>query len=108
MNACVLMTEEKLRKENLAYVGTSGISQLNRKAGFIPAFYDTETGHAEISRFADGRPAPLHLIEGLIEDWVVARDIAGRITAIKHSVVAGFIRGAYFYTRAQAAEADLQ
>ncbi len=102
-----LLTEETLRKENLAYVGTSGVSDGNRVAGFIPAFYDAETRRAEISRFANGQPAPLHLIEGLPPEWVEQRDSSGRITAIKQTVLAGFIRGDYFYTRSQAAEADL-
>jgi len=33
--------------------------------------------------------------------------LTGQITAIKQTVLAGFIHGDYFYTRAQAAAADL-
>jgi hypothetical protein len=99
------LSNATLMEENLAYVGTGGLSQENRSAGFIPAFYDPETGRAEIARFADGRPAPMHLLEGLPKEWVKKRDTAGRASVIKGSVVSGFIRGAYFYTRKQAAEA---
>lgn len=101
------LTQQTLKEENLAFVGTAGVSENNRSAGFFPAFMDTATGRAVISRFADGRPAPLHLLEGLPAEWVVERDAAGRITAIKDSVQAGFIRGGYFYTRAQAAASNL-
>lgn len=97
------MTEEHLKIENLTYVGTGGISQENRYKGFIPAFFDQETGDVELSRFADGALAPVHLLEGLPETWVVERDLTGMIKAIKQSVIAGFVRGNYFYTRQQAA-----
>ncbi len=100
-----LLSNATLREENLAYVGTGGLSQENRSAGFIPAFYDPDTGRAEIARFADGRPAPMHLLDGLPTEWVRKRDAAGRVSAIKGNVISGFIRGPYFYTRKQAAEA---
>ena len=99
------LSNATLREENLAYIGTGGLSQENWSAGFIPAFYDPDTGRAEIARFADGRPAPMHLLEGLPGEWVKKRDASGRASAIKGSVISGFIRGAYFYTRNQAAKA---
>lgn len=102
-----LMTHATLRQENLAFVGTGGVSEVNRDSGFLPAFYDVATGRAELARFADGRPAPMHLLEGLPAEWVAERDAAGRVRAIISTVIAGFIRGAYFYTRAQAAQAVL-
>ena len=70
-----LTTNETLRKENLAFVGTGGVSAENRSSGFLPAFYDLETGRAELSRFADGRPAPMHLLEGMPAEWVARRDL---------------------------------
>ena len=102
-----LLTTETLRKENLAFVGTGGVSEENRDGGFRPAFYDVATGRAELARFADGRPAPMHLLDGLPEEWAVERDAAGRIRAIKDSVIAGFVRDGFFYTREQAAQAAL-
>ena len=102
-----LLTRETLRKENLAFVGTGGVSQDNHAMGFVPAFYDVETGCAEIARCSDGRPAPMHSLDELPVEWITERDAAGRVTAIKNSVITGFIRGDYFYTRTQAAEATL-
>ena len=101
------MSIERLERENRIYAGTGGISQENRSKGFIPAFYDAETGAVELSRFANGSLAPVHLIEGLPDAWVVERDLKGMIRAIKRSVIAGFVRGEFFYTRQQAAQAVL-
>ena len=102
-----LLTTETLRKQNLAFVGTGGVSEENRSGGFLPAFYDRATGRAVLARFADGRPAPMHLLDGLPDEWVAERDATGRISAIKISVVAGFVRDGFFYTREQAADAAL-
>jgi hypothetical protein len=99
------MTTETLRHENARYRDSGGVSRNNGCAGFAPAFCDSETGRSELSRFACGSPAPCHLIDGLPEDWVVARDAAGRTLAIKGSVVAGFVRDGRFYTREEAARA---
>ena len=103
----LLFTEAKLKRENLAYLGTAGASRGNCGNGFIPAFRDADTGRVEISRFQNGQPAPMHIIEGLPESWVIARDADSKVTVIKHTVVAGFLRGDCFYTRSQAAEAVL-
>jgi hypothetical protein len=103
-----LLTAETLRKQNLAFVGTGGVSEQNRSSGFRPAFYNVAIGQAKLSRFADGRPAPVHLLEGLPDLWVLKRDAQGRVSTLKDTVIAGFIRGGFFYTRAQAAAAALQ
>jgi hypothetical protein len=102
-----LLTTDTLRKQNLAFVGTGGVSEENHASGFRPAFYDLATGRAALARFADGRPAPMHLLDGLPDAWVAERDASGRITAIKETVIAGFIRDGFFYTREQAAAATL-
>lgn len=100
-------TKARLEKENLAFSGTPGVSHENRGNGFRPAFYDRETERVEISRLLNGEPAPIHLIEGLPDSWIVERDADSKATAIKHSVIAGFVRDGCFYTRCQAAEAVL-
>jgi hypothetical protein len=102
-----LFTEARLKRENLAFVGTGGVSHENRGNGFIPAFCDSVTGRVEISRLQNGQPASIHTIEGLPESWIIERDAAFKATAISHSVVAGFVREGCFYTRSQAAEAVL-
>jgi hypothetical protein len=99
-----LLSSNRLRKENLAYDGTGGVSKGNRTAGFIPAFRDSATGRVEPSRLADGRLAPMHLLVGLPPEWVVARGNGDEVLAIKATVIAGFLRAGAFYTRAQAAQ----
>ena len=97
------MTEHVLREENQAFAGTGGISANAKAAKLLHAFQDIETGRTEIARMANGSPAALHLIIGLPDEWVVARNRCGHISAIKNTIVAGFLRNDVFYTRAQAA-----
>jgi hypothetical protein len=100
-----LMTGERLRKENLVYDGTGGVSERNGRSGFIPAFCDTATGRVEPSRCADGTLASLHLLAGLPREWVVTRGAGDEVVAVKPTVIAGFLRAGAFYTREQAARA---
>lgn len=86
------MTLEKLRRENEAFKDTGGVSGNNRAHGFRPAFLDPATGRVYPSRFADGTPAPIHLLEGLSNE-------------VKRMAISGFLRGEAFYTREQAAQA---
>ncbi|MFW1676683.1 hypothetical protein ACFVYJ_02720 [Pontibacter sp. JAM-7] len=101
----MLMTVAKLNNENLQYQNTAGISQNNRSSGFIPAFCDTETGRVELSCLTEGIPAPVHLLCGVPDEWVVSRNMQGEVMAIKASVIAGFCRDGVFFTREQAASA---
>jgi len=94
-----------LRTENRSFKGTGGVSQENRSLGFIPAFYDSQSHQALVSRFANGTPAPIHVLDGLPVEWVLRRDPSGRVTAVRGSVVAGFLYGGRFYTREEAARA---
>ena len=102
MNA---LTPERLRRENSVFAGTGGVSQGNRSSGFLPAFYDAESGSVEVARFSDGAPAPMHLLDGLPGGWVRRQHPSGRVVAVKGSVAAGFLRRGRFYTREQAARA---
>lgn len=97
------LTERELRRQNRRYQGTGGLSQENHSCEFRPAFLDIETGVIYHSRYADGRPAPCHLLEGLPEALVLARTPYGQVAALKASVVAGFVRCGCFYTREEAA-----
>ena len=64
----------------------------NRTLGFRPAFLDCATMTIYPSRIADGRLAPVHDRSTLPEK-------------LKATVVAGFERGGFFYTRRAAARA---
>ena len=100
-----VITKETLRKQNLAFVGSGGVSEENRSVGFRPAFHDLASGRTALARFADGRPAPMHLLDGLPDEWVVKRDARDRPSALRHTVIAGFVRNGLFYTREEAAAA---
>jgi hypothetical protein len=99
------MNTSRLELENVRYAGTGGVSRENRRYGFRPAFMDLETAAVYPARFADGRPAPFHLLDGLPEHLVLARDAAGRVAELRPSVISGFEQQGRFYTRDEAAQA---
>jgi hypothetical protein len=92
-----------LLAQNAAFHETGGVSRNNRAAGFLPGYCNVDTGEAVVSCFADGSPAPVHLLEGLPDAWVAERDPSGRVRQAVPAVVAGFIRDGSFYTREAAA-----
>jgi hypothetical protein len=96
------MTENVLRNENRSYSGRGGVSEENRHMGFQPAFLDADTGKVYASRYANGLPAPFHLLDGLPDELILMRHSTGRVAAVKHSVTSGFVRGGRFFTREQA------
>lgn len=98
------LTDAVLGNENRVYFGTGGRSQENRSHGFRPAFMDTQTRAVYASCFADGRPAPFHLLDGLPDEVVIDRHPCGRVVAVKESVVSGFLLDGRFLTRNEAAE----
>lgn len=100
-----LAIEQRLARENEAYRGSGGRSEENRDLGFRPAFFDYAAQKLHLSRFADGRIAPMHLLEGLPDEVVVDRAPNGRVLALRASLVAGFERNGTFYTRKAAARA---
>ena len=83
-----------LVRENLKYTGTGGVSANNQDKGFVPAFMDTETGNIYRSRFANGLPAPIHVLAGLPQKLIE-----------KNSVISGFLRAETFYSREEALRA---
>ena len=101
------MNQLILAQENVAYRTSGGVSANNRCFGFRPAFRNAETGRVYPSRFADGRLAPVHLIDGLPDEVVVARSHCGKVTSVKDSVQAGFTLNGDFYDRDEAARYSL-
>jgi hypothetical protein len=100
-----VMNETVLRKENATFAGTGGRSEENRNLGFRPAFFDFATQTMYLSRFANGRPAPFHILDGLPEEVVVDRSPTGRVISAKATLLSGFERNGFFYTRTAAARA---
>ncbi|VAX10346.1 hypothetical protein MNBD_GAMMA26-1510 [hydrothermal vent metagenome] len=96
---------DDLTQQNRAYAGTGGTSEGNHMHRFTPAYMDAETGQAVVSRFADGRSAPVHLLAGLPEEWIVEHTASSYEPKLKDSIIVGFIRDNIFYTRAEAAKA---
>jgi len=99
------LSDFELRLENVAYHGTGGVSQNNRQKGFKPAYRNIRTGQTVVSRFADGSQAPVHVLDGVPGDWVVARDDDGRVRRVLATIVSGFVFRGRFYTREAAARA---
>lgn len=71
--------------------------------GFLPAFRDLHTEEVHLSVDETGALAAIHLLEHLPDYWVVERDAAGRITALRDGIVAGFMRQGRFFTRSELA-----
>ena len=99
------VSEQTLHQQNLAFAGTTGVSENNRRMRFQAAFRDEESGRVEVARFENGKLAPAHLIVGLPREWAVAFTSVGSIVAIKPSIIAGFVRDGVFFTREEAAVA---
>jgi hypothetical protein len=100
-----VMNEKRLQNENEAHAGTGGRSEENSSLGFRPAFFDFATHTIYPSCFANGKLAPFHLLDGLPAEVVAIRAPSGRVIAAKATLIAGFERNGYFYTRAAAAKA---
>jgi hypothetical protein len=100
-----LMNAQLLKQENVAHAGTGGRSEGNKGLGFHPAFLDTATFAIYLSRYADGRLAPFHMLDGLPDEVVIVRSVSGRVVAAKGTLVSGFERNGFFYTRTAAAKA---
>lgn len=100
------MNADRLIRDKVAHVGSGGVSENNRNCGFRAAFRNQDSGCVVLARFKNGALAPMHLLDGLPEAWVLERDAcSGRVMAVKPSVIAGFLCQGRFYTREQAAAA---
>jgi len=97
------MNLQTLQRQNVEFLGTGGRSQENRSLGFRPAFMDQETSAVYQACFADGSPAPFHLLDGLPSEIVLSRTAQGRVASVKPTIVAGFTLDGQFYTREAAA-----
>lgn len=103
-----LMNELRVRLENIRHAGSGGRSQENAGLGFHAAFLDCDTMTIYLSRFREGGLAPMHLLDGLPDEVVVERAPSGRVLAAKSTLVSGFERNGFFYTRSAAARAVAQ
>ncbi|MCP4410281.1 MAG: hypothetical protein GY807_21555 [Gammaproteobacteria bacterium] len=93
------VTETNLQEQTKRYQGRGGTSAETRVYGFRPAFLDTQTDAVYPCCFSDGRPAPMHLFDGLPPKLILSYAPSGRVVSVKGSIISGFIRGERFYTR---------
>ncbi len=98
------LTAKDLDAETRAFQGTGGTSEHSQSHGFTPAFLDTQTGIIHPCCQANGKPAVMHLLDGLPGELVLKRSPSGRVLTAKGSLIAGFIKDNRFYTREEAAE----
>ena len=70
-----------------------------RGMGFRPAYYDYATCALFLARDADGLPAREHVLDGLPDEAVAVRADCGRVIAARATLLAGYERHGYFYTR---------
>lgn len=99
------MSLNTLARENERYAGTGGVSRGNRSLGFRPGFRDARSGDVYPSRFANGRPAPIHMLDGLPSHLISRFSASGRAIEAVETLESGFIAGDRFLTREQAAKA---
>jgi len=83
---------------------TTGATSAVRRLGFSPAFLDCSKMRIHPARFYDGTPAPYHCLDGLPDEAVLHRLPSGRVVHAR-TLVYGFERGGFFYTRAATARA---
>ena len=95
----------QLKLQNLLYRGTGGRSEENRDLGFRPAFLDFATQRIYRSCLRNGLPARVHVLDGLPDEVVIERAACGRVVRTKPTLVAGFVRNGFFFTRRAAARA---
>ncbi|HET7404013.1 MAG TPA: hypothetical protein VFJ62_19605 [Usitatibacter sp.] len=101
-----LLKQHEAHHENVA--PDNGPSDDPRDMGFRPAFFDYATGLIYVSRYRDGREAPFHLLDGLPDEAVATRASCGKVVAAKATLIQGFERSGYFYTRRSAARAVVE
>ena len=102
------LSADRLQQENQVHAETGGRSEDTCGLGFKPAFLDFATQKVYPCRFANGMPAPFHLLDGLPDEVVVDRAPSGRVVCAKATLISGFVRNGFFYTRTAAAKAAAQ
>lgn len=88
--------------QNLRYRGSKGISQGNRQFGFVPAFYDSVSRIVYLSCYANGNPAPVHILAGLPQHLIRDRVLTEAMDNAKNTLIVGFVFDQQFFTRQQA------
>lgn len=96
------LTYRVLQQQTRVYQGSGGTSAECACLGLAPAFLDRDTNQVYRACFANGSPAPMHLLDGLPNELVITRDARGRVVTVKASLLSGFLKDGVFYTRDEA------
>jgi hypothetical protein len=88
------VTSSSFKVESNRYRRTYVATQNNWCHGFQSAFIDRETNRVYLLRFADGRLAPFHLLDGLPSDLVMARNGQRHVPGASPDAVLQAIRAA--------------
>ena len=76
--------------------------------GFRHAFLDFATCMIYLALDRDGDPTSFHSYDGLPDEMIVRRSVTGRVLSVKPTLIAGFERNGFFYTKAGAARATAE
>ncbi|WP_250657739.1 hypothetical protein [Alkalimarinus coralli] len=90
---------KRLSDENKLFAGTLGLSQNNAEYGFCPAFRNEKTKQVLLSRTANGKVSPVHLLEGLPQNWFFPNTQDDQARVLLDEITSGFVRQGIFYTR---------
>ena len=66
--------------------------------GFMPAFMQMSTRETHLASYCDGKPAVVHVLDGVPHYWVEVWGRDGRALSLKAGIVAGYMRAGHFYT----------
>lgn len=96
---------KRLSDENKLFAGTMGISQNNFEYGFCPAFRNEKTKQVLLSRTANGKVSPVHMLDGLPNDWFCQNKQGNQARVLLDEITSGFVRQGVFYTREETVNA---
>jgi hypothetical protein len=99
-----MLNPTRLAAENAVHAESGALAAV-RRFDFRPAFLDVATMRIHHSRFADGQLAPFHVLDGLPDEVVVNRLPSGRVAFAKSTLIPGYERHGFFYTRTAATRA---
>lgn len=96
-------------RHNAPYTTKSAVTGINNSNLLneqlcMPAFLNTENDTVRISRYQNGKPAPIHISTFLPQSWLIDKRVGSRVPRIKDAVIPGFIIYGKFYSRSQALE----
>ncbi len=103
-----VITVKRLQQQSIARSLARRRGERNAALRFQAAFLDFGTQTIYPSRHANGQLAPYHILEGLPDRLIVDRTADGRVVAVKASLIEGYVRNGFFYTRTSAQRAVAQ